>query len=382
MTMRQAIEEQLMDPPPTGHSRRRFLAAAGAMGAVGLAGGLTGCARTLARFDMGPYAAPGDFPAPNFVHSGDVRLAVYERGDGFPVIFSHGWPELGFSWRHQLPALADAGYHAIAPDQRGYGLSSVPEAIDAYDIVDLCGDLVAIMDAKGIEKAVFCGHDWGGFIVWAMPLLHPDRTAGVIGLNTPFLPRTPVPTTQFLKATMGEDMYIVYFQEPGKAEALIEPQLETFFRRIFRKGGMTQEEFAALPREMKTFSFERMLELPEEQVARGEPLLTDAEMQFWLDRFRRTGMSGGINYYRNLDRNWEIMGDVPEYRVNCPSLMISAANDVVLPPSMTNGMERFVPDLEKHVIPDCGHWTQQEKPDETNALIIDWLDRRFGSGTA
>jgi pimeloyl-ACP methyl ester carboxylesterase len=362
--------------------RRRFLTAAGALGAVGLMGGLSGCAASLARFGKGPYAAPGDFPAPKFVETNAIRLAVYEQGHGFPVIFSHGWPELAYSWRHQLPALADAGYHAMAPDQRGYGLTSVPAEIEAYGIENLCGDLVGLMDARGIEKAVFCGHDWGGFIVWAMPLLHPDRTAGVIGVNTPFLPRTPIPTVQFLKATMGEEMYIVYFQEPGKAEALIEPQLEKFFSRVFRKGGMTQEEFAALPREMKTFSFERMLELPEEQVARGEPLFNEAQMKYWIDRFSKTGMSGGINYYRNLDRNWETLGKVPEYKVNCPSLMISAANDVVLPPSMANGMERFVPDLEKHVIPDCGHWTQQEKPDELNALIIDWLDRRFGGGVA
>lgn len=361
----------------TGWSRRRFLTAAGLVGGAAMTGGLTGCATTMARFGYGKYAAPGDFPAPRFVDTNGVRLAVYERGKGFPVIFSHGWPELAYSWRHQLPALAKAGYHAIAPDQRGYGWTSVPEDIALYDIEYLCNDLVGIMDARGIEKAVFCGHDWGGFIVWAMPLLHPDRTAGVIGVNTPFLPRSPVPTIQFLKSVMGEDMYMVYFQEPGKAEALIEPQLETFFRRVFRKGGMTQEEFAKLPPEMKKFSFERMLEMPEEMVARGEPLLTPEEMEYYLNSFRRTGMSGGINYYRNLDRNWELMGKY-EYKVNCPSLMISAANDVVLPPSMANGMERLVPDLEKHVIPDCGHWTQQEKPDELNALIIDWLGRRFG----
>ncbi len=376
---RTSTELELSSP---GLSRRHFLTAAGSLGAVGLAGGLTGCATTLARFGKGPYAAPGNFPAPNFVNTNGIRLAVYEKGEGFPVIFSHGWPELAYSWRHQLPALADAGYHAMAPDQRGYGLTSVPDDIEAYDIEELCGDLVGLMDARGVDKAVFCGHDWGGFIVWAMPLLHPDRTAGVIGVNTPFLPRTPIPTIQFLKATMGEEMYMVYFQEPGKAEALLEPQLPNFFNRIFRKGGMTQEEFAALPKEMRTFSFERMLELPEEQVARGEPLFGDDQMQYWINRFEKTGMSGGINYYRNLDENWEILGKVPEYKVNCPSLMISAANDVVLPPSMTNGMERFVPDLEKHIIPDCGHWTQQEKPAELNALIIDWLDRRFGKDTA
>jgi pimeloyl-ACP methyl ester carboxylesterase len=360
-----------------GVSRRSFLAGAGALGAVGVAGGLSGCATTLARFGHGKYAAPGGFPAPSFVETNGIRMAVHENGQGMPVIFSHGWPELAFSWRHQLDALADAGYHAIAPDQRGYGWTDRPEAIEAYDIVNLCGDLVGLMDARGIEKAVFCGHDWGGFVVWAMPMFHPDRVAGVIGVNTPLLPRTPIPTIEFLRRTMGEDMYMVYFQEPGRAEALLEPRLEDFFRRIFRRGGMSPEEFAQLPPEMRTFSFERMLELPEEVVARGEPLHTAEEMDYYLRTFQRTGMTGGLNWYRNLNRNWELMKEV-EYRVHVPSLMISAANDAVLPPSMANGMERFVPDLEKHVIPDCGHWTQQEKPEELNALILDWLGRRFG----
>lgn len=380
MTQRERTKIETTRSETRGFSRRHFLTAAGALGAVATAGGLTGCATSLARVGLGRYAAPDGFPAPRFVETNGIRMAVYEKGKGFPVIFSHGWPELAFSWRHQLPALADAGYHAIAPDQRGYGWTSVPEDQSTYDIVHLCNDLVGLMDARGIEKAVFCGHDWGGFIVWAMPLFHPDRTAGVIGVNTPFLPRTPVPTIQFLKAAMGEDMYMVYFQEPGKAEALLEPKLDTFFRRIMRKGGMTPEEFAKLPAEMKRLSFARMLELPEEEVIRGEELLTPDEMEYYLKSFRRTGMTGGLNYYRNLDRNWELMKEV-EYKVNVPSLMISAANDVVLTPAMTNGMERFVPDLEKHTIADCGHWTQQEKPAELNALIIDWLGRRFGAST-
>lgn len=163
------------------------------------------------------------FPDPTMVSTNGIDMAVYEAGpkDGFPVVLCHGFPELAYSWRHQLPALAAAGYRVIAPDQRGYGRTSRPDAVDAYDMVHLTGDLVGMLDALGLRKAVFVGHDWGGLVVWQMPLMHADRVEGVIGVNTPFLARPPIDPIMGMKALYGEDMYIVYFQKPGEADAVL-----------------------------------------------------------------------------------------------------------------------------------------------------------------
>src|SRR5579864_1579390 len=164
-----------------------------------------------------------DFPEPTMVKTNGIDMAVYEMGpkSGFPVVLCHGFPELAFSWRHQLPALAAAGYRAIAPDQRGYGGTSRPATIPDYDVAHLTGDLAGLLDALDIQKAVFCGHDWGGAVVWAMPLYCPGVVAGVIGVNTPFLPRPPADPIAILRARMGDDMYIVFFQKPCEADAIL-----------------------------------------------------------------------------------------------------------------------------------------------------------------
>jgi pimeloyl-ACP methyl ester carboxylesterase len=313
------------------------------------------------------------FDEPRFIQTNGIRMAVYEEGGGMPVVFSHGFPELAYSWREQLPAIAQAGFRAIAPDQRGYGKTSCPKPINDYDIHCLCGDLAGLLDSLKLDKAIFCGHDWGGLVVWQMALLHPDRVAGVIGVNTPFIPRAPMDPIQLMRATMGEGMYIVQFQEPGKAEAILEKDVEKTFRFFFRKAAISAEEFEKLDPELRNFNFLAQFEIWDGQ---GELACSDAELDFYIQAFKETGFSGGINWYRNFTRNWETTANV-EQKVTAPSLMISAADDIVLPPSMTEGMEAYVPDLEKHVIANCGHWTQQEKPDELNALLIDWLKRRF-----
>lgn len=315
-------------------------------------------------------------PEPRFIQTNGIRMAVYEQGEGFPVVFSHGFPELGYSWRFQLPALAKAGFHAIAPDQRGYGLTDRPEPVDAYGIEELTGDLVGLLDALEIEKAVFCGHDWGGFIVWSMPLLHPDRVAGVIGVNTPFMPRTPVPPIQLIRNMRGENNYIVAFQEPGVADAALAKNTRKTFEAFLRKGGMMNaEEFAKLPADAPERNFE-LLSMIQQDDFPGELAVTEDELDFYVDTFEKTGFTGGVNWYRNLDANWKYMEGKPQ-KIDQPCLYVGAEDDVVLPPSMMNGMERFVPNIEKHVIEDCGHWTQQEKPEELNTILIGWLTKTF-----
>ena len=321
-------------------------------------------------------------PPVQYADVNGVRLAYYEAGprDGPPVVLLHGFPELAFSWRHQIRALAEAGRWVIAPDQRGYGLSDRPEAVEAYDLEHLSGDLIGLLDHLGAQRAVWVGHDWGGLVGWAMPLLHAERTAGVVGLNTPFLPRSPIPTVALLKQRFGATHYIVFFQTRGVPEALFELDVKRSFQFFMRRADARAAEGASLPfAERKFLALQEALSWfapkPEQQV------LTPEELAVFVETFRRTGFRGGINWYRNLDRNWERTAGVVEH-VPHPALMITAEWDVFLPPALSEGMEAHVPDLERTMIRGAGHWTQQEKPDEVSRRLIDWLDRRMPRGAS
>jgi pimeloyl-ACP methyl ester carboxylesterase len=222
---------------------------------------------------------------------------------------------------------------------------------------------------------VFCGHDWGGLITWQMPLYHPDRVAGVIGVNTPFLARPPIDPIMGMRAMFGENMYIVYFQKPGEADAALAQDVGKSFRFFMRKNGVSALDYAKLPKEARNLELVNAIQ-SDESLWPGEALLTPDELKVFVDTFTRTGFTGGINWYRNMTRNWEVSGTM-EQKVHVPGLMIMAEDDVVLSPAMADGMERFVPDLERVLIRHCGHWTQQEHPEETSAAMIDWLTRRF-----
>jgi len=319
-----------------------------------------------------------DFPAPTMIKTNGIDMAVYEAGpkDGLPVVLCHGFPELAYSWRHQIPALAAAGFHVLAPDQRGYGLTSRPAKVEDYDMAHLTGDLAGMLDAFGIKDAVFVGHDWGGLVVWQAPIYQPTRVKGVVGVNTPFFPRPPIDPIMGLRAMRGDNNYVVFFQKPGIADEILARDTGKTFRFFMRRGAVTAKEFEALPQEMKNFELVSAIQ-EDETTWRGEPLLNPEEMKFFVDTFQKTGFTGGINWYRNFTRNWEQSGTM-EQRVHVPGLMIMAEDDVVLPPSLTDGMERFVPDLERVLIHGSGHWTQQEKPEETSQAMIAWLKKRFG----
>ena len=321
------------------------------------------------------------FPEPHYVDTNGIHMAVYEQGpkDGVPVVMCHGFPEIAYSWRHQLPAIAGAGFRAIAPDMRGYGNTGGPKGKDAvplYDVAHLTDDLAGLLDALGLDKAIFAGHDWGGIVVWQMALRHPDRVAGVIGVNTPFMPRGPIDPIAGMRMAFGEDMYIVFFQNFGVAEKIFETDVARTMRFWYRKSPMKLADFDKLPADQKNFSFLKSFET-DESTWIGEALLTAEELGRYTRAFEKSGFEGGINWYRNFSRNWA-MSEGQREKVEAPGLMISAADDIVLRPELAIGMEQYVPDLEKHIIPDCGHWTQSEKPQELNALMVDWLKRRFG----
>lgn len=309
------------------------------------------------------------FPEPRFVRANGLRLAVYEQGQGLPVVFSHGFPELAYSWRHQLPALAAAGFRAIAVDQRGYGASDRPDAVEAYDIAQLTGDLAGVLDALGLERAVFCGHDWGGMVIWTMGQLRPERVLGLCGVNTPFLARPPLPPIQMLRAAMGPDHYIVHFQTPNDADQRLAKDVRRVFEVLMRRG--------IKPSDVDVSGGIRNLATAvEEGRVLGQPLLTPAELDVFVRAYERTGFTGGINWYRNMDRNWQLTANAPQV-LQFPSLMVTAEHDFALPPVLAEGMEARVPNLEKVMIRDCGHWTQQEHPAELNRILVDWLTRTF-----
>ena len=305
-----------------------------------------------------------------------ITLAVHEAGAGPAIVFSHGFPELGYSWRHQFAPLVAAGYRCIAPDQRGYGDSDKPEPIASYDIHHLCGDLVGLLDALGIDKAVFVGHDWGGFVVWAMPYLHPDRVAGVIGVNTPLTPRSAMPPTQLMRMMVGgkdEKLYILWFQQPGVAEAVLDQTPGLVFEKLLRTGVPMEEIAKRLTADFDMNPFRRLAELE----AMGELIGTPAERAHYTEVFARTGFRGGINWYRNFDRNWETAPEIGAKPIDTPSLMVCAEWDPALRPEMANGTPALCRDLERVTIERCGHWTQQERPEELNRIVLDWLRRKI-----
>ncbi len=331
-----------------------------------------------------PNSLPG-MPEARFVQANGIRLCVYESGpqdSAFPpLVLLHGFPELAFSWRAQIRDLAVAGARVIAPDLRGYGQSARPERLEAYDMAALTGDVAGLLDALGIERAIICGHDWGGVIGWQFPLMFPERVAGVIGLNTPSLPRAPIDPITAFRAIYGEDMYIVFFQSPEIPEALFEADPARTMRFFMRRSRLSIEEFNALPAErrnlalQKSFSAFESSEDPTEIFGR-ECFLTAEELAVYASSFANSGFRGPINFYRNLTRNWQASAGLPT-RITAPALMIMADRDVVLQPRFADGMGAHIPNLTKVLIGDCGHWTQQEKPAETSAAILEFLRAKF-----
>ncbi|RYE44546.1 MAG: alpha/beta hydrolase [Hyphomicrobiales bacterium] len=311
---------------------------------------------------------PVDFPKPTLVAVNGVDLEVFEAGKenkGNPVVLCHGWPEHAFSWRHQVPALVAAGYHVIVPNQRGYGNSSRPEDVTAYDIDHLTGDLVALLDHYGYRDATFVGHDWGAMVVWGLALLHPGRVNKVINLSLPYQERGDRPWIELLELILGPDYYFVHFnRQPGVADAVLDENTSRFLRNLYRKNIPLQAPEPGMV----------MINLARAETALGEPLMSDRELAVLASAFETSGFTGGINWYRNLDRNWHVLAEIDPI-IRQPTLMIYGERDVV--PKFER-MADFVPNVDT-VSLDCGHWIQEEKPAETNTAILDWLAGKSAS---
>jgi pimeloyl-ACP methyl ester carboxylesterase len=308
-----------------------------------------------------------------YVNSNGIRMHVAESGQGYPIVLCHGFPELWYSWRHQMEALAAAGFRAIAPDQRGYGQTDAPGPMEAYTQRHLVGDIVGMLDALGLAKCVIVGHDWGGAVAWNAALMAPERIERVVGVNTPFLPRTPVKPTELMDAmAQGQFHYVLYFQKPGVAEAELERDVRRSLRGFYQsaedlRGALDQ---SAPPGVFGPAGGGILDRLPDRPYGK---FLTSEEFEVFARAFEQTGFRGGLNWYRCIDRSWEESAQL-EQQVKQTALMITAEYDPVLRPSMCNGMEAFVPNLRKVVlVKGAGHWTQQEKPAEVNAALLEFL---------
>lgn len=307
-----------------------------------------------------------DFPKPEMIDLGDVTLEVFQAGQGgMPVLLAHGWPEHAYSWRHQVPALVDAGYHVIVPNQRGYGHSSSPDAVEAYDCHSLTGDYNALLDKLGIEKAVFVGHDWGAILVWHHALLNPGRIHGVANLSVPFRPREESDPVAFWEQMLGPDFYIVHFnRQPGVAADAFGANTRRFLTNLYR----TKQWLESSEGQPAGHSIVDMARI---EVETGELMMSEQELDVFVTAFEHSGFHGPCNWYRNFTRNWETTEDVVQ-KVTHPSLMIYGKYDMVPEMDMTG----YVGDLEVHTL-ECGHWIQQEQPVVTNRILLDWLDRRM-----
>jgi pimeloyl-ACP methyl ester carboxylesterase len=309
------------------------------------------------------------------VDTNGVQLRVVEAGDpNAPVVvLTHGFPELAYSWRHQIPVLAEAGYHVLAPDQRGYGGSSRPDAIDAYDIHQLTADIVGLLDDIGAQRAVWIGHDWGAPVAWHAPLLHPDRVSAVAGLSVPALPRAQLPPTQTFRKTFGENFfYMLYFQQPGVADAELGGDPGRTIRRMMSGLRTSGDQSAAL--RMVAPGPEGFIDRIPEPDALPDWISQD-ELDHYISEFSRTGFTGGLNWYRNLDRNWETTADLVDAKISVPCLFIGGTADPVLTFTRADRASEVISGPYRQVMIDgAGHWLQQERPDEVNAALLEFLN--------
>ena len=315
------------------------------------------------------------------VETNGIHMHIAESGAGPLVVLCHGFPESWYSWRHQLHALAEAGFHAIAPDMRGYGQTDRPEELDRYTLLHHVGDVVGLLDALGTETAVIVGHDWGAPVAWYAALLRPDRFRGVIGLSVPFIPRQPVRPTSIMPQTEDAQFFQLYFQSPGIAEAEFERDVRLSIRiLLYSASGDGRDDGARDYREVdmvpRRGGFLSRLTNP----ASLPHWLTEADVDFYVSEFARTGFRGGLNWYRNIDRNWELLAPVSGVQVTVPALYIAGDRDLVLAfPGMDQiiaNLSKFVPQLRRTLLfPGCGHWTQQERAQEVNQAVIEFVQR-------
>lgn len=305
------------------------------------------------------------------VATNGIELNIAEAGEGPLVLLLHGFPESWYSWRHQFAPIAAAGYHVVAPDMRGYGKSDKPQEIEAYNQVEAVNDIIGLIPALGYDQAIVIGHDWGAPTAWATALHHPDKVRSVGALSVPFMPRSPVqPMPAMREMFKGQFFYQLYFFEPGVAESEFEADIRTALKKFMVMAG-GETDLASLP-----------VKGPDDDMFSGLPnpdtlpdWLSEEDLDFYTAEFTRSGMRGPLNYYRNHDLTWELTEGAPEH-IDQPAFFAAGANDgvILMAAEALKNMPSHVRDLRiNEMIPDIGHWTQQEAPDAVNDIILRFL---------
>ena len=314
-----------------------------------------------------------------------VELDVAEagvRGDPL-VVLCHGFPESSHSWRHQMQPLADAGFHVLAPDQRGYARSTAPGDVEAYRVDRLTADLAALLDDVGADDAVFVGHDWGALVVWHMAQLHPERVRAVVGVSVPYT-AWPAKPTDLMKAMWGDRFfYILYFQPVGPAEAELEADVRRTMHSVL--WAASGEKYRGLPPDLLpaegTGFIDSMIHLTGPPPDELPAWLTQHDLDTYVDQFSASGFFGPVSWYRNLDANYERLRDLPVPAA--PSLFIGGTHDIVIAsrPGYVEAMDGLLPNHRRSVLFDgIGHWTQQEAPEQFNAALLEFLGELDGEG--
>ncbi len=310
------------------------------------------------------------------IKTNGINVHIAEAGQGPLVLMVHGFPELWYSWRHQLPALAHAGYHAVAPDVRGYGSSDAPYEIEAYSMKNMVGDMAGLLDALGERTAVIAGHDWGSPIAWNSAVLHPDRFRAVISMSVPYLPRSPMPPLEMMKAMFQDKFfYILYFQEPGRAEAEFEADVRRSMRLFMYAASGDARDNSAFAAASAAFANK-----PADSAlfdGAGEPgempWLTAEDLETYVAAFEKTGFRGPLNRYRCMDIDWEQLPELQDAKITQPALFIYGDRDGVMSFAPMDPMKNLVPNLHIVKLEGAGHWTQQERPAEVNQAMLDFL---------
>ena len=309
-----------------------------------------------------------------YVDARGLRMHIAEAGAGPLVLLLHGFPECWYSWRHQLAALAQAGYHAVAPDQRGYCRTGGPDAADRYTMLHLTGDVIALMDALGEERAVVAGHDWGAPVAWHAALLRPDRLRGVIGLSVPYRPRGSGPPIAAMRSMFGDGFYIVYFQQPGVADAELAADPRRTFTRLLRYASADGPATGSPPVVPPGGGF---LDIGAEPPGTSAlpTWLTSEDIEVFVTEYGDAGFTKPLNWYRNIDRNWELTAAWHHAPVTVPALFIAGDRDLVFGAGQTlPRLREAAPGLRDAVLlSGCGHWTQQERPAEVSEAMISFI---------
>ena len=307
------------------------------------------------------------------VKANGINLHVAEAGEGPLVLMLHGFPELWYSYRHQLPALAAAGYHAVAPDRRGHGESDKPQEIEAYSMREMINDALGILDALGEEQAVIVGHDWGAPIAWNSAALHPGRYRAVVGLSVPFLPRSPMPPTTMFKAIFQDKFfYMLYFQEPGVAEAEFEADVRKsmWYFMYGASGEIDRNTLVQAANKPSTAKFFDGIPQPPAL----PKWLSEEELAYYVRAYEKYGFRGALNRYRCMDFDWNDMPELQDAKIQQPALFIGGDKDPVLTFAPMDPMKAAVANLRTVMLPGIGHWIQQEAPEDVNRELIGFLD--------